>query len=71
MHTAKQVTNGLIVLASQINYNYIPDTAKILSSENLDSLLIKIKQEGFEVSHDKKDIPDFIKLALDCWKFDI
>jgi hypothetical protein len=51
----------------QNNCIYLLDTAKILSNENLDSFLIKIKQETFEVSHDKKDIPVFIKKALDCW----
>ncbi|HMC86592.1 MAG TPA: hypothetical protein VKI61_13790 [Chitinophagaceae bacterium] len=51
----------------QKNCDYKIDTAKILLNENLDSFLFKIKQETFSVSHDKKDIPSFIKKQLDCW----
>ena len=61
------ITTFSSICFGQNECNYQIDTAKILANENLDSFLIKIKQEDFEVSHDKKDIPDFIKKALDCW----
>jgi len=51
---------------AQKHCDYKIDTTKILLNENLDSFLIKIRQETFIVSHDKKDIPSFIKKELDC-----
>jgi hypothetical protein len=61
------ITTFSSICFGQNECNYQIDTAKILANENLDSFLIKIKQEDFEVSHDKKDIPDIIKKALDRW----
>lgn len=51
----------------QKNCDYKIDTDKILLNENLDSFLIKIQNDSFTESHDKKDIPSFIKKQLDCW----
>jgi hypothetical protein len=56
-----------IICFGQNNCKYKIDTSKILFNENLDPFLIKIKQETFEVSRNKKDIPNFIITALDCW----
>lgn len=50
----------------QKNCDYKIDTAKILLNENLDSFLVGIQQGTFSISHNKKDIPSFIKKQLDC-----
>jgi len=51
----------------QNNCSYEIDVTKILLNENLDSFLLNIQREFFQNSQDKKDIPPFIKTALDCW----
>jgi hypothetical protein len=50
----------------QKNCAYKIDTSKILLNENLDSFLTKLKDNTFQISKDKKDIPLFIKQQLEC-----
>jgi hypothetical protein len=50
----------------QNNCGITVDTTKILLDENLDSFVTSLKSEQFQTFRDKKNIPSFIKVQLDC-----
>lgn len=54
------------VVTAQTDCEFQIDSAKILMNKNLDNFISKIRNDSFNISYDKQDIPLFLKKQLDC-----